>query len=40
MFVIEKLSKIISFKITSNLKMDKDHEEIIAYAASNLIQIL
>ncbi len=40
MFVIEKLSGIISSKIALNLKMDKDHEEIIAYGAFNLIQIL
>lgn len=40
MFVIEKLSKIISSKIALKLKMDKDHEEIMAYGAFNLIQIL
>lgn len=40
MFVIEKVSKVISSKIASNLKMDKDHEEIIAYGALNFIQIL
>ncbi|MBZ9609208.1 accessory gene regulator B family protein [Clostridium estertheticum] len=38
--MIENISKMISSKIALNLKMDKDHEEIIAYGAFNLIQIL
>ena len=38
--MIENISKIISFKIASSLKMDKDHEEIIVYGAFNLIQMV
>ena len=38
--MIENISKMISSKIASSLKMDKDQEEIIAYGAFNLIQIL
>lgn len=38
MFLIEKLTNDIAFKISSILKLDKDQEEIIAYGAFNLIQ--
>lgn len=40
MFLIEKLTNDIAFKISSALKLNKDQEEIIAYGAFNLIQIV
>ena len=40
MFFIEDLSNRISYKITKTLKLDKCSEEIIAYGAFNLLQIL
>lgn len=40
MFFIEGLSNRISYKITKTLKLDKDSEEIIAYGAFNLLQVL
>lgn len=38
--MLAKISTIISSNIASNLKMDKEQEEIIAYGAFNLIQII
>jgi accessory gene regulator B len=40
MFVIEKISKVIATEISSNLRLDKDSEEIIAYGAFTFLQIL
>ncbi|AWI03840.1 accessory gene regulator ArgB-like protein [Clostridium drakei] len=40
MFLIESLSNRIGCKIAKSLKLDKDHEEIMAYGAFNLLQIL
>jgi len=37
---VEKLSKVIASKISTNLSIDKDHEEVLAYGAFALIQTL
>lgn len=37
---IEKLSKIIATKISNNLSIDNDHEEVIAYGAFALLQTM
>lgn len=38
MFLVEKLSNNLAFKIASALNLDKDKEEVIAYGAFNFIQ--
>ncbi|WPC40856.1 accessory gene regulator B family protein [Clostridium sp. JS66] len=40
MFLIESLSNKIGYKIARTLKLDKDSEEIMAYGAFNLLQVL
>ena len=35
---IEKISKVVASKISSNLNLDNDHEEIVAYGTFALIQ--
>ncbi|MBF8984044.1 accessory gene regulator B family protein [Lutibacter sp. B2] len=40
MYLIEKLSNRIAGEIASTLKLDKDHEEVLAYGAFNLIETL
>ena len=40
MFLIEQLSNKIGNKVTNNLKLDKDTEEIITYGAFVILQIL
>lgn len=40
MFLIEKISNNLAFKVSSTLKLNKDKEEIIAYGAFNFIQTI
>lgn len=40
MYLIEKISNELGYRITLALKLDKDQEEIIAYGAFCLIQVL
>lgn len=40
MYLIEKISNELGYRITSALKLDKDQEEIIAYGAFCLMQVL
>ncbi|MDW8802209.1 accessory gene regulator B family protein [Clostridium sp. A1-XYC3] len=40
MFLIEKLSNNLAFKVASTLNLDKDKKEIIAYGAFNFIQTI
>ena len=38
MYLIEKVSNRMAGKIASTLKLDKDHEEVLAYGAFNMIE--
>ena len=40
MFLIEKISNNLAFKVSSALKLNKDKQEIIAYGAFNFIQTI
>ncbi|MCT8978565.1 accessory gene regulator B family protein [Clostridium sp. CX1] len=40
MFLIEKISNNLAFKVASSLNLDKDKEEVIAYGAFNFIQTI
>lgn len=40
MFLIEKLSNNLAFKVASTLNLNKDKEEVIAYGAFNFIQTM
>lgn len=40
MFLIERISNKVGYKVASSLKLDKDQEEIIAYGAFCLMQVL